>query len=467
VSAKRIVRLLAVGAAAGALGVAVAAGTASAAGSTNYTGTTSDGGSWVADVPSSWNGTVLLYSHGFGPLVAADAPDSTTKQALLDRGYALVGASYDPNGSWWALGSALRDQFEALAGLRQKLPSDPVHVIAFGTSMGGLISALEDEHNPYGQVDGSLTTCGIVAGGIQLNNYQLDGEYAMSRLLAPGVPIQLVRFSGGPPQGLATGKQLDALAQQAQTTPQGRARLALAMALMNVADWPAGQSMPGSHDYDAQEQGQFAVQFTGPFSTMDFVEFGRPYIEQAAGGNGSWTVGVDFGRLLDQSSYAREVRALYREAGLDLRTDLAALTRDANIRADTGAIRWLQQTSVPTGRLRGPELDMHTISDQLVPVQQERKYAETVRRAGSAPLLRQAFVQRQSHCNFTPAELVAGVLAIQQRVDSGRWGSVAEPRELERTALTLGLGDAAFIRYTPDRLSGDNGPFDPARDGTG
>ena len=102
--------------------------------STNHTGTTSDGGSWSADVPSPWNGAVLLYSHGFGPLVAADAPDPATKQALLDRGYALVGSSYDPAGSWWALGSALRDQFEALDAIRALLPSKPREVIAFGTS---------------------------------------------------------------------------------------------------------------------------------------------------------------------------------------------------------------------------------------------------------------------------------------------------------------------------------------------
>ena len=57
-----------------------------------YTGTTSDGGSWVADLPANWNGTLLLYSHGFGPPQAADAPDASTKQALLDRGYALSGS---------------------------------------------------------------------------------------------------------------------------------------------------------------------------------------------------------------------------------------------------------------------------------------------------------------------------------------------------------------------------------------
>jgi hypothetical protein len=451
---------------AGLLALGIGVSRAQASTSTSYSGATSDGGSWVADVPSDWNGTLLLYSHGFGPLVAADAPDPDTKQALLDRGYAMVGSSYDPSGSWWALGSAVRDQFEAVAGVRQDLPSAPRHLIAVGTSMGGLISALEDEQNPYGRLDGSLTTCGIVGGGIQLNNYQLDGEYAMSRLLAAGAPIKLVRFTG-PDEGLATGKALDAVAQQAQTSPQGRARLALAMAFLNVSPWAPGAPMPPRHDYAAQEQGQFDVQFTGPFTTMDFIESGRPWIEQAAGGNGSWTAGVDFNRLLDRSSDATEVRALYRKAGLSLRDDLTSLTQGADIKADTPAIRWLEGTSVPTGRLLGPELDLHTISDQLVPVQHENHYAKVVRRTGSRSLLRQAFIERQQHCNFTPSELVAGLLAVQHRVETGRWDSVAQPRALEATARSPGLGDAAFIQYRPDPLSGDNGPFDPLTNGSG
>ena len=151
--------------------------------STHYTGTlTVDGATWIADIPSPWNGTVLLYSHGFGPPVAADAPDPVTQQALLDRGYALAGSSYDPNGSWWALDSAVRDQFDTLTAVETLLPTRPQHVIAVGTSMGGLISELEDE-NSDGRLDASLTTCGIVAGGLNLNNYQLDGEYAMTQLL--------------------------------------------------------------------------------------------------------------------------------------------------------------------------------------------------------------------------------------------------------------------------------------------
>ena len=232
---------------------------------------------------------------------------------------------------------------------------------------------------------------------------------------------------------------------------------------MNVGTWATGESMPAPHDYAAQEQQQYDVQFkpaAPPISTtMDFVEFGRPYIEQAAGGNGSWTEGVDFARLLARSPYLPEVASLYRAAGLDLRRDLATLTRDADVKADPGALRSLDRSSVPTGRLQAPELDMHTISDQLVPVQQENYYRQTVERAERGSLLRQAFVQRQLHCNFTPAELVAGVLAVQHRVQTGRWGSVATPARLESKALALGRGGAAFMPYEPGVLSGANGEF--------
>ena len=433
-----------------------------------YCGTTADGGQWIADVPAQWNGTLLLYSHGFGPPAAQDAPDPNTQAALLARGYALAGSSYDPNGSWWALDSALSDQFQTLSAVEALLPHDPIHVFAVGTSMGGLISSLEDEHS-NGRLQASLTTCGIVAGGLQLNNYQLDGEYAMSQLLAGGT-LKLVHFTD-PGDALTTGYAMDALAGQAQSTPQGRARLALAMSLMNVATWAPGQPMPAPRDYAAQEQGQYTIQFapTGAaplFTTQDFVEFGRPWIDQASGGSATWTKGVNFGLLLAESSYAPEVVSLYRQAGLNLGADLANLTRHANITADAAAVRSLTQSSVPTGRLQVPELDLHTISDQLVPVQQENYYRDTVARAGRSDLLRQAFVQRQLHCNFTPSELVAGVQAVQQRVETGRWGHLADPAVLNGAASATGLGSSAFIPFEPARLSGDNGPFDPFTGGS-
>jgi hypothetical protein len=441
----------------------LAAAVPATAATTHATGTTSDGGTWIADVPSNWNGTLLLYSHGYGTLSPQDSPDPNTQAALLNAGYALAGSGYDPNGSLWALGSAVRDQFQTLQAVKRGvLPSRPTQVLAFGTSMGGLISALEDQQS-NGRLDGALTTCGLVAGGIQLNNYQLDGEYAINKLLA-GDAAKLVNYTS---QGdaVTAATTLNNAAAQAQTTPEGRARLALAMALMDVGTWAPGETMPGVYDYAGQEQQQYDMEFVAN-PVMLFVETGRQQIELAAGGNGGWDIGVNFARMLSHSSYYAEVHALYQAAGLSLRDDLGALTRGADIRASDRAIRWLQQTSVPTGHLQVPELDLHTISDQLVPVQQENYYHRLVRQAGDKDLLRQAFVQRQEHCNFTPAELLAGVQALQHRVQTGSWDQVALPSSLETAATALNLGGAAFTPFWPDRLTGDNGPFNPFTEGS-
>ena len=438
--------------------------------STHYTGALRDGGSWIADVPSPWNGTLLLYSHGYGQTTPADSPDPGTQQALLNEGYALAGSSYDPTGSLWQMGSAVRDQFETLATVEQTvLPSQPKRVIAVGTSMGGLISSIEAEQS-YGRLDGALTTCGIVAGGEQLGNYQLDGEYALDQLLAGGA-AQLVDFSGanGAAESVNSANELEAAATAAQLTPAGQARLALAMALLNTTTWSVepGAVPPAPNDYTGQEQQEFDTDFgaPAPFPVMLFIQTGRQQIELAAGGNPNWTAGVNFSRLVHESSYLPQIEALYHAAGLNLNTDLRTLNEHADIKASIPAERWMVRTSDNTGRLQVPELDLKTIADQLVPVQQENFYAHTVATAGRSYLLRQAYVDAQSHCNFTSAELAAGVHAIQDRIDSGIWGDVWTPAALNASASSLDLGAAAFIPYHPARLTGYNGPFDPFTQG--
>ena len=218
------------------------------------------------------------------------------------------------------------------------------------------------------------------------------------------------------------------------------------MSLMNVAAWAPGATMPGVYDYAEQERQQYAMEFTAN-PVLLFVETGRQQIEQAAGGNGGWDVGVDFSAAARGSRrIARRCRLCTARRASASSSDLRTLTRGANIRADTKAIRWLQQTSVPTGRLQVPELDLHTISDQLVPVQQENYYAHLVRRAGDRSLLRQAFVGRQEHCNFTSGELVAGVLALQKRLATGQWGSVAGPDQLQAERDAAGSRGRRSVR---------------------
>lgn len=415
------------------------AGTAAAATSEHHTGQLPDGATWVADVPAAWNGTTILYSHGFGPLAAQDAPDDETRAALLGSGYALVGSSYS-GPSWWALASAVDDQFGALAAAA-RLTGHPRRTIAWGTSMGGLVSALEAER---GGLDGVLSTCGLVAGGLNLNNYQLDGEYALAHLLAPAQDVKLVRFAS-PAEASASAAALTKIATDAQATPAGQARVALAAALMNEPGWFTGPTPPADYPGQEVQQQQELSQFV-----LGFVVSGRYQIELAAGGNSAFIAGVDYHALLAGSSHARQVRALYRAAGLDLDADLATLTRDAGIRPDPQAVRTLARTSVVTGRLRVPTLDIHTIADQLVPVEQEDWYGEQVRRVGAGSLLRQAYVGATGHCAFRTSETVAALHALESRIGTGRWGDVAEPRRLNEAAG----GTGRYVRFDPPSLTG-------------
>ncbi|HET6711049.1 alpha/beta hydrolase [Amycolatopsis sp.] len=419
--------------------------TAQAATPAHYTGQLPDGATWVADVPATWNGTVILYSHGFGPLEARNAPDEPTGQALLDAGYALIGSSYS-GPSWWALASAPRDQFASLDALVRKI-GEPRRTIAWGTSMGGLVSALEAESG-HRRLDGALTTCGLVAGALNLNNYQLDGEYALSRLLAPAQPVKLVRFANAD-EAAASGAALTKLVTDAQGTAAGRARIALGAALLNMPTWLTGDTPPGPADYVGrqQQQQQALAQFV-----LGFVVSGRYQIELAAGGNSAFTRGVDYRALLSGSPLARQVRALYRAAGLDLDADLGELTRHADITPDPRAIATLARTSQATGRLRVPSLAIHTTADHLVPVEQENWYADRVRSAGREPLLRQAYVGAAGHCAFRPSETISALHALESRIETGRWPDL-RPERLNAAAAALGA-PGRYLRYSPAPLTG-------------
>jgi hypothetical protein len=413
---------------------------ASGATSTHYTGSLADGATWIADVPASWNGTIILYSHGFGPLTAQDAPDPATQADLLGLGYALAGSSYS-GPSWWALASAVKDQFASLAAV-EKLTGRPGRTIAWGTSMGGLVSA-EETQDSQGRIGGTLTTCGLVAGALSLNNYQLDGEYALNELLAPSQHIQLVRYATAG-QATAAAAALATVTGNAQATAQGRARIALGAALLNEPTWFSGATAPPPTDYVGQEQQQ-ADELSN--FVLPFIMGARYQIELAAGGNSSFTKGVNYARVMQRSSFLPEVKSLYRAAGLSLDTDLSTLTRNADITADPGAIAALGRTSMVTGRLSVPELDIHTIDDQLVPVEQENWYRQRVTRAGSSPLFRQAFVDATGHCNFQPAGYIAALRALEYRLGTGRWGELTQPGALNAAASATGLG--AFDPYIP------------------
>lgn len=431
----------------------IAASATSTAGT--YEGSLPNGTTWIAEVPEDWNGTLLLYSHGYlpsfigAPNLPAHSPDPDTAAALLERGYALVGSSYAAAG--WALPTAPQDQLDSLAAAIDEIGMQPHRVLAYGSSMGGLVTVKIAELAGGSIVDGALPMCGIVGGGLALNNYQLDGAHAIDVLLAPDTPIRLADFPGLGDAFVSTGQLVDAVVA-AQATPEGRARVALAAALFQLPTRVAGEDPPGRDDWETMQQNHFEWLVT----TLPFVVPARVDIETAVGGNASWNAGVDYRELLMRSVDLPEVAALYRQAGLDLADDLDRLTDAAGVVADADAVDAIIDTSVPTGVLSIPVLSIHTVADNLVPVQHEMGYGKRVSEAGYGQYLRQGFVDRVGHCAFTSAEIVAALTALEFRLDTGHWGGRAAPAALQRAAEATGLGPAAFVRRpTGQMLLGD------------
>jgi pimeloyl-ACP methyl ester carboxylesterase len=450
----RIVSLASAFTLACAAAVGVQTGSASAATTTSYSGTLADSAQWIGEVPADWNGTVMLYSHGFGPLVAADAPSPGSAAQLLAQGYALVGSSYDVDGSWWALDTAVSDQFNSLTAFLAASGLHPRHTLAVGTSMGGLINSLIDQESD-GRVQGAVTFCGLVAGGVDLNNYQLNAEYAMTELLPGAAGVQIRDFASMA-AGTDAGTDLSAAVAAAQTTAAGQARIALSAALLNETDWTTGAAPPAAGDYAGQELQEEEMLTSGQ---LQFVESGRYSIAQAEGGDSGYNIGVDYGALIRQSPYYAQIKALYKAAGLNLGADIATLDRHESYAPEGDSLHRTQATSVNTGRLQVPELDVHTVSDQLAPTPFEATYAQRVALAGSSPLLRQVYANAIGHCNFTDADMVAAIDAMNNVVIQRHWthGVTVAALNGAANALDPALGGGDFTTDHPSPLVVQNG----------
>jgi pimeloyl-ACP methyl ester carboxylesterase len=443
--------LLLLGAVCAAIALAAigAAGAAAGGSISTFTGTFDDGAAYLIEAPDDWNGTLLLYSHGYvvpgSPNPARDVGDPLTRQWLLDRGYALAGSSYATTG--WAIEQAIPDQIETLDTFAS-LVRPPDRTIAWGHSLGGMVTAgLLQEHPD--RFTAALPMCGVLAGGVGAWNEGLDSAYATQQLLGPGTGLQIVHISN-PGGNLALA---ELLLYGAQSTPLGRARIALSAALGDVPGWfTPGSPEPAATDYDTQEANQFQwlTQVDAPFAFAL-----RADLEARAHGNPSWNTGVNYEKQLENSIDFTEVKALYAEAGFDIDADLAQLDNSPRISAETGALEYLSDNVIFDGDLHSlPVLTLHTTGDGLVPNQNEQAYRSAVQAAKDVQLLREAFVHRAGHCTFTPAETISALQALVQRVDTGKWRT--DPDTLDAAAAALG---PVYNTASPAYISFDPTPF--------
>jgi pimeloyl-ACP methyl ester carboxylesterase len=435
------------------------AGTASAqAGVTTHMGTLKDGATYLIEVPANWNGTLFLYSHGYvvpgSPNPAQDVGDPFTRFFMLSSGYALAGSSYATTG--WAIHEALKDQIAVLE-VFEKSFERPKRTIAWGHSLGGIITAGLIQRNPERFV-AALPMCGVLSGGVATWNTALDAVFAFKTLLAPGTGLQIVNIANP----IANLDLAEVVLAEAQGTPQGRARIALVGALGDLPGWFTPLSPePATTDFAGQEINQFLwdQQVDFPFAFAFRAE-----LEARAQGNVSWNTGVDYRRQLEHSIGRDQVRALYEAAGLDLDADLKLLNETVRISADPEAVHYLERNIIFDGEIHIPVLTLHTKGDGLVVIQNESAYKKVVDEAGNGEFLRRTFVDRAGHCAFTPAETIAAVQTLVNRLDTGTWHNV-DAGDLNNAAAALGPGFNIFgtpqgiVAVSPAYIEFDPSPY--------
>jgi hypothetical protein len=197
----------------------------------------------------------------------------------------------------------------------------------------------------------------------------------------------------------------------------------------------------------------------GPLPYIGQAMSSRRQIEQLAGGNPSWNTGVDYARQFHTAdpTHQQVVRELYRQAGLDLKADLAGLDQTPRVTADQAAVAYLTRGIVFTGELRIPVLTVNNIADQISTVAQQQSYEAIVHAEGNGRLLRQTYVESAGHCGFTPGEQLAAIMTMMDRLDAGHWPSTSA-HAMNTSTATLDPAGASgrYLTFRPERF---NRPF--------
>jgi pimeloyl-ACP methyl ester carboxylesterase len=181
---------------------------------------------YTIKMPEKFNGTVLLYSHGyrvatpipaalatplglntgaykrisnpafaaaFGTDVAfqasneaAVAPSATVEANLLAQGYALAGAGYARQG--WAAAEGVEAGENLIKYINGGGITKPKKIMVWGDSLGGFISQTIAERNP-GKVAGSLPSCGVMEGPLQAYSSAMSVLFTWKSLIAPTLKV--------------------------------------------------------------------------------------------------------------------------------------------------------------------------------------------------------------------------------------------------------------------------------------
>lgn len=345
-----------------------------------------NGAGYRIEVPVNWNGSLVMWAHGFrGDGLELTVDNHPLRVFLIANGFAWAASSYSRNSYDPAQGAK---DTHALTQFFNGKVERPSRTYITGASMGGHITGIVAEQWPN-SYDAALPICGVL-GDYELFDYFLDFNLAAQTLSGVGA-----QFPFG----------ADYLGA---TVPATKAGL--------------GPAFP------------FALNAVGQnLKSLVQLRSGgvRPVFEQGfLFWNGVVPGDFLFGLGAGDGTLPRQPGVAVQNSDVEYQFDAdAVLTNDERafnesiqrVTADPQGRRINGIANVPptTGNLKIPMLTLHTLGDLFVPFHMEQEYARRVAAHGASHLLVQRATRDFGHCTFTPIEFVTAFTALVGWVDAG------------------------------------------------
>ena len=364
-----------------------------------------NGSAYRIEVPATWNGELVMYTHGYrgtGSAVRVDNP--SIRRHLLQLGYAWAASSYSKN--YYDVRAGIEDTnalalaFNSIAAAKGRTLAAPTKTFIIGHSMGGHIAAAAVEAETLAQANNKVAYAGAVPMCGVTGDLALFDTFAAMQITAQAV----AGFASSPLPNPGWSS----------VAPQVNAALWSSMPSTASPTAPFTPTALGENyvsilkNLTGGERPLFRLGLTTPGSS-----FGSSY--GVFGGNGTVT-GILNKWATDTTRFTYTIDG-NPTASAAINASAQRVTAEplSNARRPDG-LRWVPKVN---GDVRVPVVAIHTLGDLFVPFSMMQTYRQRAEAKGRGNLLVTRAIRGISHCDFTEAEQNEAFDAMVQWVQSG------------------------------------------------